>query len=213
MNSDNVIVNMELKKDLLIAEREARAWSQSHLAEVTGLSLRTIQRIEKSGSASLESVKSLASVFEVSIDKLKADVDEPLAGKVSADSPEGLDTPSPLNTRDGVMGNTSTDKTRLNKSWLNNNWLNKCSTQANIIHLSLLVPILSLNLYLLWVDSEAIQWVHQLRDAIFSSTISQTRLDKISFLLLLLTLGLPCLLPGIIYDAIKRKGIFAKPRH
>jgi transcriptional regulator with XRE-family HTH domain len=211
MNSDNVIVNMELKKDLLIAEREARAWSQSHLAEVTGLSLRTIQRIEKSGSASLESVKSLASVFEVSIDKLKADVDEPLAGKVSADSLGGLDTPPPLSTHDGVMGNTSTDKSRLNNSWLNN-WLNKSSTQANIIHLSLLVPILSLSLYLLWVDSEAIQWVHQLRDAIFSSTISQTRLDKISFLLLLLTLGLPCLLPGIIYDAIKRKGMFAKPK-
>jgi DNA-binding XRE family transcriptional regulator len=205
MNLDNVIVNMELKKDLLIAEREARAWSQSHLAEVTGLSLRTIQRIEKSGSASLESVKSLASVFEVSIDKLKADVDEPLAGKVSADSLGGLDTPPSLSTHDGVMGNTSTDK-----SQLNNSWLNKSSTQANIIHLSLLVPILSLSLYLLWVDSEAIQWVHQLRDAIFSSTISQTRLDKISFLLLLLTLGLPCLLPGIFYDAIKRKGMFAK---
>jgi transcriptional regulator with XRE-family HTH domain len=211
MNSDNVIVNMELKKDLLIAEREARAWSQSHLAEVTGLSLRTIQRIEKSGTASLESVKSLASVFEMSIDELKADIDEPTASNVSADSQAGLKSPSTLNTGDDLMGNPSTENSGSN-NWLKH-WFKKSSTQANIIHLSLLVPILSLSLYLLWVDSEAIQWVHQLRDAIFSSTISQTRLDKISFILLIIAVSLPCLLPGVIYDAITRKGMFSKTMH
>jgi transcriptional regulator with XRE-family HTH domain len=208
MNSDNLIVNMELKKDLLIAEREARAWSQSHLAEVSGLSLRTIQRIEKTGTASLESVKSLASVFELSIDELKAVVDESPASNVSADSQAGLKPPSTLNTGDEVMGNPSTDN-RESNSWLKH-WVKKSSTQANLIHLSLLVPILSVSLYLLWQDSEAIQWVHQLRDVIFSSTISQTRLDKISFILLIIVVGLPCLLPGVIYDAITRKGIFSK---
>lgn len=40
-------------------------WSQDHLAQVSGLGLRTIQRIETRGSASQESIKALASVFEV----------------------------------------------------------------------------------------------------------------------------------------------------
>jgi len=41
---------MELNKDKLKHLRESKAWSQSHLAEVAGLSLRTIQRIEKTVS-------------------------------------------------------------------------------------------------------------------------------------------------------------------
>jgi transcriptional regulator with XRE-family HTH domain len=45
--------------------RVERAWSQEQLAEISGLSLRTIQRIEKRGKASMESKKALASVFEV----------------------------------------------------------------------------------------------------------------------------------------------------
>jgi transcriptional regulator with XRE-family HTH domain len=56
---------MEMKIDArrVHAERMRKAWSQEHLATLTGLGLRTIQRIEKSGTASLESVAALASVF------------------------------------------------------------------------------------------------------------------------------------------------------
>ena len=35
--------------------REQRAWSQEHLAAISGLSIRTIQRLETSGAASHES--------------------------------------------------------------------------------------------------------------------------------------------------------------
>ncbi len=45
--------------------REARAWSQEHLAEICGLSTRTIQRLETSGAASAESRLALASAFGV----------------------------------------------------------------------------------------------------------------------------------------------------
>ncbi len=45
--------------------REERSWSQEHLASVTGLSLRTIQRIESEGSASLESRMAIAAAFGV----------------------------------------------------------------------------------------------------------------------------------------------------
>lgn len=45
--------------------RLQRGWSQQQLAELSGLSTRTIQRIENGQGASTESLKSLASVFEV----------------------------------------------------------------------------------------------------------------------------------------------------
>ena len=40
-------------------------WSQQQLAEASGLSVRTVQRIEAGYPASTESLKSLAAVFEV----------------------------------------------------------------------------------------------------------------------------------------------------
>lgn len=63
---------MEMKINIkkLLEERNKRAWTQAHLAEVCGLSLRTIQRIEKSGVASNESIQSLSSVFEIPVENL-----------------------------------------------------------------------------------------------------------------------------------------------
>ncbi len=45
--------------------RLENGWSQEHLAEISGLSIRTIQRVERGQKASLETIKSLAAVFEV----------------------------------------------------------------------------------------------------------------------------------------------------
>ena len=47
--------------------RLQRGWSQEQLAELTGLSVRTIQRIERGQPASLETARALAAVFEVDI--------------------------------------------------------------------------------------------------------------------------------------------------
>jgi transcriptional regulator with XRE-family HTH domain len=47
--------------------RLERHWSQDQLAEMSGLSIRTIQQIENGENAGLESLKSLASVFEPNI--------------------------------------------------------------------------------------------------------------------------------------------------
>lgn len=47
--------------------RVERHWSQEQLAEMSGLSVRTIQRIENGGNAGMESLKALASVFEVDL--------------------------------------------------------------------------------------------------------------------------------------------------
>jgi transcriptional regulator with XRE-family HTH domain len=48
----------------------ARHWSQEQLGAACGLNLRTIQRLENTGKASMESVRALAAVFEVDADAL-----------------------------------------------------------------------------------------------------------------------------------------------
>lgn len=51
--------------------RLQRAWSQEQLADLSGLSVRTIQRLEQGQTPSLETQKALASVFEINLDALK----------------------------------------------------------------------------------------------------------------------------------------------
>lgn len=53
--------------------RLQRGWSQEQLAEISGLSVRTIQRLEKGQSGSLESLKALAAVFEVDLHQLQGE--------------------------------------------------------------------------------------------------------------------------------------------
>jgi transcriptional regulator with XRE-family HTH domain len=50
--------------------RLKRGWSQQQLAQASGLSTRTIQRIEAGHPASTETLKSLAAVFEVDFSTL-----------------------------------------------------------------------------------------------------------------------------------------------
>ncbi|MGD8176901.1 2TM domain-containing protein [Marinimicrobium sp. ARAG 43.8] len=54
--------------------RLQRGWSQDQLAQLSGLSVRTIQRIERGQKAGLESLKSLAAVFDVQVVDLEKEV-------------------------------------------------------------------------------------------------------------------------------------------
>lgn len=45
--------------------RLQRGWTQDQLSEISGLSIRTIQRLERGAKPSLETAKSLAAIFEV----------------------------------------------------------------------------------------------------------------------------------------------------
>lgn len=51
--------------------RLRRGWSQEQLAHLSGLSVRTIQRIENGQTPSIETLKSLASVFEMDFNELR----------------------------------------------------------------------------------------------------------------------------------------------
>jgi len=63
-------MEMKINAKKIIEERKVRAWSQQHLADASAVSLRTIQRVENNGSGSLETVKALASCFELDVAKL-----------------------------------------------------------------------------------------------------------------------------------------------
>lgn len=56
--------------------RLARNWSQEHLAAVSGLSLRTIQRVEAEGTASASTRMGLAAAFGVECTELAHNADE-----------------------------------------------------------------------------------------------------------------------------------------
>ena len=53
--------------------REERRWSQEHLAELAGLGLRTVQRIETGEHASHESLMALAAAYNVDVTALSID--------------------------------------------------------------------------------------------------------------------------------------------
>ena len=51
--------------------RKARGWSQEHLAQVAGLTSRTIQRVEKDENCGSEALMAIASAFEVDVKDLR----------------------------------------------------------------------------------------------------------------------------------------------
>ena len=71
--------------------RLQRGWSQQQLAELSGLSVRTIQRIENGSAASTESLKSLASVFEIDFSTLSS---EPAMPDTPTPTSSPIHTPS-----------------------------------------------------------------------------------------------------------------------
>ena len=60
-------MDMKINKEILRRERELRAWTQNHLAEVADLSMRTVQRIERTGDASMESAGALAAALNIDL--------------------------------------------------------------------------------------------------------------------------------------------------
>ena len=56
---------MQIDQQQVKQLRQQRGWTQQHLSDACGVSLRTIQRVEKVGNASNETLMSLCAVLEV----------------------------------------------------------------------------------------------------------------------------------------------------
>jgi transcriptional regulator with XRE-family HTH domain len=58
---------MKVNAAVILEQRLRRAWTQEELAIASGLSHRTIQRLEKEASGSLESKKAIAAALDIDI--------------------------------------------------------------------------------------------------------------------------------------------------
>lgn len=81
-------------------ERQARGWSQEELAARTGLSVRTIQRIENGSAPGLSSARLLAEALGVDVAEITA------AGRARTDgaAPAWQQAPAATAVRDGLVG-------------------------------------------------------------------------------------------------------------
>ncbi len=61
---------MRINGDQVRKLREAKSWSQEHLADVAGVSVRTVQRVEADGLASAETRLALAAALDVPVSVL-----------------------------------------------------------------------------------------------------------------------------------------------
>ena len=86
--------------------RLQRGWSQEQLAELSGLSVRTIQRIERGLPASNETLKSLASVFEIDFSTLQATQETVMTTNMNTT----LDQTFPSNPNPNPIPNTNADE-------------------------------------------------------------------------------------------------------
>jgi len=83
---------MHIDSNRLRSLRVARQWSQEQLATLSGLNLRTIQRLEAGSKISTESLRALAAVFEVPAESLLSRAPEQAAAQ-----------PALAAMRDGVL--------------------------------------------------------------------------------------------------------------
>jgi transcriptional regulator with XRE-family HTH domain len=60
-------VQMKINGEVVRALREQKSWSQEHLANASGLSVRTVQRVEIENVASAETRLALAAALDVPV--------------------------------------------------------------------------------------------------------------------------------------------------
>ena len=86
-------ISKEAKKEIRMIVRKLRlekGWSQEQLAEICGLSTRTIQRIERGQKPSLESLKSLAAVFEIEVTDLTKETAMSQQAQITAEEEKAI---------------------------------------------------------------------------------------------------------------------------
>lgn len=66
-----------MKRQTIKTLRKSKAWSQAHLAEASGVSVRTIQRLESEGKASCETLLAIAAALDIEVEQLTVQAHSP----------------------------------------------------------------------------------------------------------------------------------------
>lgn len=61
---------MEINSTIIKNLRQAKGWTQQHFADASGLSLRTIQRVERDGNAVKETALAICATLEIELKQL-----------------------------------------------------------------------------------------------------------------------------------------------
>lgn len=76
---------MELRGDKVKIMRLSKNWTQQQLAEICDINLRTIQRVENQGNASLETIMAICVAFDV---RREALFEVPMQAELDAQEPK-----------------------------------------------------------------------------------------------------------------------------
>ena len=85
----------------LKAMRRTKGWSQEQLSEASGVSVRTIQRLEKGEAPGLETQKALAATFELTLEDFTAGLAD---GRASPSSAPKDDEAEEISSQIGKFG-------------------------------------------------------------------------------------------------------------
>ena len=83
-------MNIKVNAEKIKKWRAERCWSQEHVAEIAGISLRTLQRIENGRAVSRDTAMALASAFEVDLSALTLDINAEVKKAVEREEAKSL---------------------------------------------------------------------------------------------------------------------------
>ncbi len=66
-----VVLNLKINRKLLRDRRTANGWTQEKLAEVSGVHVRTIQRIENDGVASIQTISAIGKALDLELSEMR----------------------------------------------------------------------------------------------------------------------------------------------
>ena len=83
-------MNIKIKTKKIKKWRAECCWSQEHVAEIAGISLRTLQRIENGRAVSRDTAMALAAVFELDVSVLTLDINAEVKKAVEREEAKSL---------------------------------------------------------------------------------------------------------------------------
>ena len=84
----------------------------------------------------------------------------------------------------------------------------RMSSTAKLIVWGFTLPLILIALYLYWSDSELMLWVDSVKNEIISENARRRLANKTGAVIVILSVGIPAMMPALAYDFFTKKGFF-----